>query len=88
MRSKLITIKVTGDASCHGISLDEVWLDFLDWTVSLRIISLPIPQTKIPYMSIRYVPILGAAGHQQSAIERLIVVLSTYSRAARRAGAE
>jgi hypothetical protein len=82
-------IKVTGDVSLPlGISLDEVRLDFLDWTVPLRIISFAIPQTKIPYMSIRYVPVLGAAGREQSAIERLIVVLSTYGRATRRAGAE
>jgi hypothetical protein len=68
--------------------LDEDQADFLDGIVPLRIISCAIPQTKTSYMSIRYMPVFGCNEPRASAIERLIVVLSIYGRAARYAGPE
>ena len=68
--------------------LDEDQADFLDGIVPLRIISSAILQIKTPYKSIRYMRAFGCNEPRASAIERSIVVLSIYGRAARHAGPE
>ena len=90
MRSKLITIKVTGDVSLpvtrHLTRRGSV--GFLGLDRAFKDYFLCDSANKNTIHVNKICAGFGSRGHEQSAIERLIVVLSTYGRATRRAGAE